>query len=114
MTLKRRGIKVIEDEKGNRVPLYICPFQYRRYNPETGKTHKTPTDPYHDDKGKRYCRYKKGNHCKNCMHYNQWKVNNEKFKKIIRRMETTGLAPDFWVNYTPQKLHAHQKMLQPF
>ena len=85
--------------------LFECPFQYKRFNPETGLEHNTVDNTKADERSsKRYCNTGKGPWCKVCMHYNQWKVSNIKWKQWYKRMERDKLAPNLWKKVRSEKI----------
>ncbi len=85
--------------------LKLCPFVYRRYNPETGKRHATVDNVFPDDKEtKRPCNMGKGPWCGQCMHYNQWKVSDMKWKKIYNRIGKEKKVPHLWSKPRPARI----------
>ena len=85
--------------------LHICPFRYKRYNPETGKLHTAADNPYPDDhETKRYCNFGKGPWCAQCMHYRQWKMSNAKWIRMVNRIKKENKAPWLWRKIRPERV----------
>ncbi|MEW6295971.1 MAG: hypothetical protein AB1467_06850 [Candidatus Diapherotrites archaeon] len=79
--------------------LKVCPFKYKRKNPETGYFSKS-VDGRKDD-GARLCNFGKGEWCSSCMHYNQWKMTQLKWNQEFNRMKKEGKAPWLWRKVNP-------------
>ena len=83
--------------------LHVCPFKYKRFNPDTG--YSAPgASKKKDDYNRKVCNLGKGPWCENCGTYSQSKTSDRKWKKMYETMGKTGIAPHLRKKVNPERI----------